>query len=154
MIAIGLIFGLIALGFLCWLLFNLAVYALPCFVGISAGIWSLHHGSGYLGAFAVALLSGTASLALGQWTFARLRSPPARLGTALLFAGPAAAAGFYAALGLAGNIGSGPYWSEAFAAIGAVLVGGAAFVRIAAVPVSRQQPDRTANDNFAAAGRL
>jgi hypothetical protein len=87
-------------------------------------------------------------------TFARLRSPLAWLGTVLLFSGPAAAAGFYAALGLARNIGSGPYWSEAFAVIGAVLVGVTAFVRIAAVPVSGQQPDRTANDNFAAAGRL
>jgi hypothetical protein len=154
MIAIGLVFGLIALGFLCWLLFNLAVYALPCLIGVSAALWSVHHGSGYLGALAVALLSGAASLALGQLAFAHLRSPPARLGTALLFAGPAAAAGFYAGLGLARNAGAGPYWSEAFAVIGAILVGGTAFVRIAAVPVSRQHPDRTANDNFAAAGRL
>jgi hypothetical protein len=154
MIAIGLIVGLIALGFLCWLLFNLAVYALPCFIGISAAVWSLHHGSGYLGALAVALLSGAVSLALGQWIFAHWRSPLARLGTTLLFAGPAAAAGFYASLGLARDIGSGPYWSEAFAVIGAVLVGGTALVRIAAIPASRQHPDRTANDNFAAAGRL
>jgi hypothetical protein len=60
MIAIGLVSGLIALRFVCWLLFNLAVYAPPCLTGISAAFWSLHHGSGYLGALTVALLSGMA----------------------------------------------------------------------------------------------
>lgn len=86
--------------------------------------------------------------------FVHSRSPLARLCTTLLFAGPAAAAGYYAALGLARNIASSPYWSETFAVIGAVLVGGTAFVRIAAAPVSRQHPDRTANDYFVAAGKL
>ena len=38
MIAIGLILSVFGVGFLCWLLFTLAVYALPTFAGITAGL--------------------------------------------------------------------------------------------------------------------
>jgi hypothetical protein len=38
MIIIGIILAFVAFGYLCWLIFALAVYALPLFAGITAGL--------------------------------------------------------------------------------------------------------------------
>lgn len=133
MIVLGLILGVFARAFLCWLLFNLAVYALPCFVAASVGVWSYHHGAGLMGAMLVALLTGGATLGLGQVAFAHMRAPLARVSIALLFAGPAGIAGYHAALGLARMTGASPGWCEASAILGTVMVGGTAFARIAAL---------------------
>ena len=40
MIVFAVLGSLAAIGVLCWLLFMLAVFALPTFVGVSAGIWA------------------------------------------------------------------------------------------------------------------
>lgn len=37
MVFIGILSGIAAIGVLCWLLFTLAVFALPFFAGVSAG---------------------------------------------------------------------------------------------------------------------
>jgi hypothetical protein len=132
MVIVGLILSVFAIGFLCWLLFTLAVYALPLFVGATAAVAAYHHGAGYLGAFLVAILIGAATLGLGQLAFALVRSPLIRAAVAFGFAAPAAVAGYYATLGLV-HIGIASMgWCEAFAVIGAVLVGGTAFARMAA----------------------
>ena len=131
MLAIGLIFAIVALGFCGWLLFNLAVYALPCFVGVSAGFWSFHHGSGIAVAMLVGILAAAMTLVIGQLVFATLRTPVARISVALLFAAPAGFAGYYAALGLARDMGAGPHWCDAVGLIGLLLVGATAFARIA-----------------------
>ena len=52
---IGLVLGFLGLGFLCWLLFTLAVYALPFFAGMTAGLAALHSGAGIIGAFIVGI---------------------------------------------------------------------------------------------------
>jgi len=44
MIVIGLILSVFGVGFLCWLLFTLAVYALPLFAGMTAGLAAYHSG--------------------------------------------------------------------------------------------------------------
>jgi hypothetical protein len=131
MLAIGLIFAIAALGFCCWLLFNLAVYALPCFMGVSAGFWSYHHGSGIPAAILIGVLSAAGTLVAGQIAFATLRTPLARIAVALLFTAPAAFAGYYAALGLARDVGAGPHWCDTIGVIGMLLVGATAFARIA-----------------------
>ena len=131
MLAIGLIFAIAALGFCCWLLFNLAVYALPCFVGVSAGFWSYHHGSGIAAALLIGIVSAAMTLVVGQFAFATLSTPLARTTIALLFTAPAGFAGYYAALGLARDVGAGPHWCDAFGIIGALLIGATAFARIA-----------------------
>ena len=38
MIIVGIILSVFGIGFFCWLLFTLAVYALPFFAGLSAGL--------------------------------------------------------------------------------------------------------------------
>jgi hypothetical protein len=46
-----LLTGLI--GLLCWLIFMLAVYALPLFAGAAAGLWAHDVGAGLLGSLFV-----------------------------------------------------------------------------------------------------
>ena len=58
MIIIGIILGVAAIGFLCWLLFSLAVYALPFFAALPAGMWAYHSNAGPVGAILVGIVAG------------------------------------------------------------------------------------------------
>jgi hypothetical protein len=130
MLVIGFILSTAGIGFFCWLLFTLTVYALPFFAGLMAGRAAFHSGSGVIGALVVGILAGVATLAIGQIAFATLRTPLIRAAIALLFAVPAAIAGYHATFGLA-HIGiPSEAWREAFAIVGAVLVGGTAWARM------------------------
>jgi hypothetical protein len=131
MIVIGIIFSFVSLGFLCWLLFALAVQALPVFVGLAAGLAAYRTGSGEFGAFLVGLIAGAFTLAAGQIAVTEFRSPVIRTAIALVFAVPAAMAGYHAALGLAQLGVPAELWQQAFALIGAVAVGATAWARLA-----------------------
>jgi high-affinity Fe2+/Pb2+ permease len=61
MLVIGLVLSVAGIGFLCWLLFTLAVYALPFFAGLTAGLAAFHSGSGVIGALIVGVLVGGAT---------------------------------------------------------------------------------------------
>jgi hypothetical protein len=41
---IGILISITAIGILCWLLFTLAIYALPLFAGVAAGSWAYEMG--------------------------------------------------------------------------------------------------------------
>lgn len=127
MIVIGIILSVFGIGFFCWLLFALAVYALPFFAAMTAGIAAFHGG---VGAIAVGVGASVITLGAGQVAFAVVRSPLIRAAIALLFAAPAAIAGYHAALSLAHLGVPSQGWEEAFAILGAVLVGGTAWGRI------------------------
>jgi hypothetical protein len=73
MIILGIILSVFAIAFFCWLLFTLAVYALPFFVGMTAAFYAYHHGYGVLGAGIVA--SRSCALALRLFSPSRRRSP-------------------------------------------------------------------------------
>jgi hypothetical protein len=122
MIVIGIILSFISLVFLCWLLFALAVQALPVFVAFAAGLAAYHSGSGEIGAFLVGLIAGALTFAARQIAVAAFRSPLIRTAIALVFALPAAMAGYHAALGLAQLGVPAELWQQAFALIGAVAV--------------------------------
>ena len=100
MIIIGLILGAFGIVFFCWLLFALAVYALPFFAGVTAGLAAFHSGAGVIGAIAVGMVAGIAIFTAGQLAFAATRSPFIRAAIALLFAAPAAVAGYHVTLAL------------------------------------------------------
>jgi hypothetical protein len=117
--------------FLCWLLFALAVQALPVFVAFAAGLAAYHSGSGEIGAFLIGLIAGAFTLAAGQIAVAAFPSPVIRTTIALVFALPAAMAGYHAALGLAQLGVPAELWRQAFAVIGAVAVGATAWARLA-----------------------
>jgi len=130
MIIIGIVLSVFGLGFFCWLLFTLAVYALPFFAGVTAALAAYHSGSGVIGAIIVAVLAGAATLAIGQIAFATVRSPLLRTAIGLLYVVPATIAGYHATLDLA-HIGvPAESWREAFAVVGAILIGGTAWVRM------------------------
>jgi hypothetical protein len=130
MLVIGIIFSVFGIGFFCWLLFTLAVYALPFFAGLSAGLAAFHSGSGVVGALIVGVLAGGATLAIGPIAFATIRIPLIRAAIGLLYAVPAAIAGYHATLGLAQIGMPSEVWREVFAVIGSVLVGGTAWARM------------------------
>ncbi|SDR44650.1 hypothetical protein SAMN05519103_03246 [Rhizobiales bacterium GAS113] len=130
MIIIGIVLSAVGIGFFCWLLFTLAVYALPFFAGMTAALATYHSGWGVIGAIVVAVVAGGAMLAIGQIVLATFRTPLIRTAIALIYAVPAAVAGYHATAGLA-HIGvPSESWCEAFALLGAVLVGGTAWARM------------------------
>ena len=141
MILVGLALNLIAVGFLCWLLFTLAVYAAPFFVGVTAAFAAFNYDAGVIGSLVVGLIAGVVTLVLSQAAFAVARSPAIRCAIALLIAAPAAVAGFHATLGLAQIGVSSQIWRDVFAVIGGVLVGCTAFVRLARTtdPISHER---------------
>lgn len=130
MIIIGIILSIFAIGFFCWLLFILAVYALPVFVALSAGFAAYHHGYGPGSAILIALLAGGATLVAGQMALSVMRTPILRAGIALAFAAPAGIAGYYASLGVAQLCLGHVVLSTALAATGAVLVFATAWMRM------------------------
>ncbi|MBN9505384.1 MAG: hypothetical protein J0I69_05100 [Altererythrobacter sp.] len=118
--------------FLCWLLFTLAVHALPFFAGVSLGLWMHAGGSGVLTALLAGLAAAIGTLIAGQMLFALARSPITRLGVALLFAVPAAFAGYHAVHGVLALGGVPDLWRQFIAGAGALAVGASAWGRLAA----------------------
>jgi hypothetical protein len=131
MLVIGLGLSLFGLGFFCWLLFTLAVYALPFFIGLTLAFAAYHSGADGFGATIIAVLAGGATLAIGRIPFATTRSPLQRMVFGLLYAVPAAVAGYQLTLGLAQiGVPSGS-WREALAVVGGILVGSTGWLRMA-----------------------
>ncbi len=125
------------LGFFCWLLFTLAVYALPFFADVSSGMFAYDTGSGPIGAIVVGLVAGAVTLVVGQVLFAKVRSPVLRAMIAILFAAPAALAGYHAVHGLTGIGETTEIWRQAFGVIAAVIVGFVAWSRVSAFHPAR-----------------
>ena len=131
MLALGIILSFFSLGVFCWLLFTLAIYALPFFAGFTVAFAAFHSGAGVIGAFLVGCLASGATLAIGQIAFATIRSPLIRCAIALFYAVPATIAGYHATLGLAQIGMPSPAWQEVFALAGAVFIGCTAWARLA-----------------------
>jgi len=127
----AIILSIFGLGAICWLLFSLAVYALPFLAGLSVGLAAFLSGSGFINAFVVGLLVGVTILALGQIVFATVRTPLIRLLIGLIYAAPATVAGYQLCFALAGIGMPAGDWRHVFAAAGAVAVGLTAFARMA-----------------------
>jgi hypothetical protein len=73
MIVFAILGSLAAIGVLCWLLFTLAVFALPAFIGVSAGIWAHETGAGLVGAIVIGAAAAGMAIGVGQLLFAILR---------------------------------------------------------------------------------
>jgi hypothetical protein len=141
MLIVGIIFSVFGIAFFCWLLFTLAVYALPFFAGVTAGFAAYHSGAGAIGALIVGVFAGGATLAIGQVAFAMVSSPLLRAVIALIYAVPAAIAGYHATLGVAQLGVPSAIWQEIFAIVGTALVGGTAFARMSLYnPMFAEQP--------------
>ena len=88
MLSLGLRLNFAGIGLFCWLIFTLAAYALPFFVGLCVFMLALHSGAGVLGAPILGIAAGGMTLAIGQIAFAMTRSVIIRAIIAALFAVP------------------------------------------------------------------
>ncbi len=131
MIIIGILLSIAGLGFFCWALFTLAVYALPFFAAVSAGMFVYDSGAGPVGIIAAGALTGILTLIAGQMIFATVRSPLIRMSIAVLFAAPAAFAGYHATHGVAALTMPSGIWQMIFAVTGSIAVGATAWTRMA-----------------------
>ncbi|WP_026784618.1 hypothetical protein [Pleomorphomonas koreensis] len=131
MILLGIFISIAAIGVFCWLLFTLAVFALPFFAGISAGVWAYHTGADWLGAIVVGVIGGGLMLGIGQFLLLMVRPMWAKLAIVLIFVAPAAIAGYHAVHGIVKHTMPSETWQIVFSIIGAVVVGITAFLRVA-----------------------
>jgi len=138
MIILGILLCMVAIGFLCWLLFTLAVFALPFFVGVTTGMWAFNSGAGWLGAILVGALAAGLTFGVGQLLLGTVRPLWAKFAIALVFVAPAAVAGYHATHGIAKHVMPSEGWQIAFSIVGAVAVGIVSFVRIAGMASSDQ----------------
>ena len=127
---IAIMLSAAGLGFLCWLAFTLAVYALPFIAAVSAGLFAYHTGAGVVGGASVGLIAGAITIGAGEFAFANIRSTIIRSIIAATFALPAAVAGYHLVLGLSALGTPSETWRQLFAITGAVVVGSTAWGRL------------------------
>jgi len=135
MIVLGILLNIAGLGVICWAVFKLAVFALPFFVGVAVGFFALQTGAEPLGAIAVGVISSACAFVLGQYVFAFTRSALVRFVVGALFVLPASVAGYQLAAGIADVGMNAKWWHDAFALIGEVVVGAAAWTRLTTLQV-------------------
>jgi len=98
---LALILGGGAFALIAWLIFNVSVYALPLFVGITAGKLAHDSGTGMIGAGLVGLVAGGLSFGIGQFAFGAAKSVTGRIAVIAVFVAPAAIAGYFSTYGIA-----------------------------------------------------
>lgn len=133
MIFLGILLSIAAIGFFCWLLFTLAVFALPFFAGITAVAWAHDTGAGWLGAILVGVVAAGLTLGIGQVLLGIVRPLWARMLIALAFVAPAAIAGYHATHGIVKHTMPSETWQLVFSVIGAIAVGITALARVTAM---------------------
>lgn len=140
MIILAILASLAAISLLCWLLFTLAVFALPAFVGVTTGAWAHGTGVGIPGAILVgavaaaitlAAVAAAITLASGHLLITFVRPMWLKLIVAAAFVAPAAIAGFHATHGIVKHLMPSDAWQITFSVIGALAVGITTFVRVA-----------------------
>ncbi len=131
MIILAILASLAAIGLLCWLLFTLAVFALPAFFGFAAGAWAQGTGAGIPGAILVGVIAAAVTFAVGQLLITFARPMWLKLAVAVIFVAPAAVAGFHATHGIVKHLMPSDAWQITFSIIGAIAVGITAFIRVA-----------------------
>ena len=137
MFVFGPLLVIASIGFFCWLMFTVAVFALPLFVGLTIGVWALHTGAGAFGGIIVGVVAGGAAFGLGQIAIAFLQSAWLRLLIILLFVAPATFAGYNATYGIAQIAMTSASWQVTFSVIGAIAVSITTFIRFTGVALHR-----------------
>lgn len=117
---------------LCVLAYTLAIYALPFFVGLAAAQFAYQTGSGLVGAGLVGLFSAGVAFGILAVLFETIRSPVIRLILALVFAVPAAVAGYALVYGITKEAVPSEIWRQIFCIGGGGFVGLSALARLAA----------------------
>jgi len=121
---------LVGIGFFCWLLYGAAIYTLPFLVGAFVGLHAEEAGAGALGGIVLGVGAGVLVLIAGRAVFAQARGPLLRAAIALVFAAPAALAGYSLTSTLFGLTSASEGWRQAFAIVGAMSIGVIAWQRL------------------------
>ena len=131
---IGFALIIVAVFLCCALLFRLSIYALPLFVGFAAASATYHSGYGIIAAVIAAVLAAIATIAIAQIALGLAKSDLARAVIGLVFALPAAIAGYHAVHGIAAATMPASSWQFAVAVslIGATVVATASWTQWAA----------------------
>ena len=119
---IGLILVIVAVYVCCALLFRLSVHALPLFVAFAAASVTYHSDHGLVAALVAATLAGIATIATAQIALGLARSDLARAAVGIVFALPAALAGYHAVHGIAAATMPVSIWPTVVALIGAAAI--------------------------------
>src|SRR5690606_11799206 len=119
--------ALIAL--LCVLAYTLAIYALPFMLGLTAAQFAYQTGSGLIGAGLVGLFSAGVAFGILAALLEMIRTPAIRLIVALMFAAPAAVAGYALVYGVTKEAVPSEIWRQIFCIVGGGCVGMAAWMR-------------------------
>ena len=131
MIAAVMLMSVALVVILCVVAYILATYALPLMLGFAAARLAYHTGSYLIGASFIGLLAAAAAFGVFAVLFAMLRSPILRLIVALVFAAPAAIAGYALVHGVTYEAIPSAIWRQIFCIIGGALVGVSALMRFA-----------------------
>ena len=132
-----MIMSTVLIGTLCVLAYRLAVYALPVMLGFAIARIAYQTGAGMIGASIIGFIAGAVTYGLLSVLFVSLRSPAARIAVGLVFALPAAGAGYALVSGISTNAIPSELWRLMFCVLGGLLVGAAAFTRLS-VPATRR----------------
>ncbi|RWE06352.1 MAG: hypothetical protein EOS23_31260 [Mesorhizobium sp.] len=130
MVIIAILASLAAIVALCWLLFTLAVFALPLFAGVTLGLWAYGTGAGFLGGVLVGAVAAAAAFGLFRFLLLFVRPAWLKLPVLLVFVGPSIIAGYHATFGIVRLTIPSESWQVVFATIGAMAVGIVAFLRL------------------------
>lgn len=116
------------------LAYTLALYALPFMLGLTAAQFAYQTGSGLIGAGLVGLFVAGVAFGILALLFDTLRSPILRIIVALIFAAPAAVAGYALVYGITKEAVPSEVWRQIFCIVGGGFVGISALLRLAAPP--------------------
>lgn len=130
----ALVMIVMLVGMLCVLAYTLATYALPFMLALAAARFAYETGAGFIGTGLVGLVAGAVSFGVLSLLFAAARAPILRIAIALIFAAPAAVAGYALVHGVAGDLVPSPIWRAIFSVIAALATGLSALAKLAASP--------------------
>ena len=130
MIILAIVASLGVIAVLCWLLFTLAVFALPFFAAVTLGLWAQGTGAGILGGVIVGAFAAAVTFGLSQLLLLFVRPAWLKLLILLVFVAPAVVAGYHATFGIVKLTMPSETWQVIFAVVGAVAVGITAFMRL------------------------
>ena len=116
---------------LCVLAYTLAVYALPFMLGVEVARWAYASGSGLIGAGLVGLFAAGIAFGVLAVLFETIRIPIVRLIVALIFAAPAAVAGYALVHGVTKEAVPSDIWRQIFCVVGGGFAGMSALARLA-----------------------
>jgi hypothetical protein len=127
---IAILGSITSIAVVCWLLFTLAIYALPTLGGVATGMWAYQTGAGLPGSILVGFVGAGLMFGLAQFLILVARPIWLKLLVSLAFVAPAVVAGFHATHGIVKHLMPSETWQAVFSVIGAVAVGITAFVRV------------------------